>query len=30
MLKIKPKFDFSKYDLGIGFMIHRENESKNI
>lgn len=28
MLKIKPRFDFNKYDLGFGFMIHRENESK--
>lgn len=28
MLKIKPRCDFNKYDLGIGFMIHRENESK--
>ena len=28
MLKIKPLFDFNKYDIGLGFMIHRENESK--
>lgn len=28
MLKIKPLFEFNKYDLGIGFMFHRENESK--
>ena len=28
MLKIKPRFDFNKYDFGVGFMFHRENESK--
>lgn len=27
-VKVIPKFDFSKYDLGIGFILHRENESK--
>lgn len=28
MLKIKPKFEIEKYDIGIGFLLHRENESK--
>lgn len=28
MLKIKPRFNFNKYDVGIGFMMYRENESK--
>lgn len=27
MLKINPRFDFNKYDFGIGFMLHIENES---
>ena len=26
--KIIPKFDFNKYDFGLGFILHRENESK--
>lgn len=28
MLKIKPKFEFNRYDFGLGIILHRENESK--
>lgn len=27
-MKIKPKFEFNKYDFGIGIVFRRENESK--
>lgn len=28
MIKIKPKFDFEKYNFGVGFILNREYESK--
>lgn len=27
-MKIKPKFEFNKYDFGLGIIFRRENESK--
>ena len=27
-MKIKPMFEFSKYDFGLGIVFKRENESK--
>ena len=27
-MKIKPRFDFNKYDFGLGIIFRRENESK--
>lgn len=27
-MKIKPMFEFNKYDFGIGIVFRRENESK--
>lgn len=27
-MKIKPRFDFNKYDFGLGIVFRRENESK--
>lgn len=27
-MKIKPRFEFNKYDFGLGIVFRRENESK--